>query len=660
MYTIHINFFGLRRANYLFIQKRLLILFELLNKDEFKISCKALSKVTNVSERTIRGDITALNSILEGHGATIKIKRNEGYFIEILDLNKYQQYLAENTQEIMEDNEIPNSPIERNKYILRHLLYNNDYIKLEDLADKLFISKTTILNDIKRIKSILSKYNLTLMSKPYYGIKINGNELNIRKCISENIINRDFENYILGITDEEIEVFKDIDLKKLQEIVLRNVHEYNIEFSDFSLKNFIIHLAIVISRLKSGYTLEYELEILADDVVIKNSIKLIFKEIQTYFNVNIPLNEKNYIYNHFKSKSTPKLAVRDNTDEKIITYTKDLLEYINTHYNFDLRNDTILFNDLLLHFKSILNSKYYNLNKINPLINTIKSNYPLAFEITLTSTENIFNQTIYTFTEDEIGYVSLHIGAAIERYFDNNINCKKVVIVCGSGYGTSRLLETRLNKVFRDKLDIIECLSYNQYVIKDLSNIDLIISTIPLENKKYPVILVDFALLNKDIEGISKALTDEPIISNKVLSEYFDSNLFLKSPKINKKEDLLTLMCDTLNKNEIILPSFKESVFYRETLSATNIDDFLAIPHPMELSAISTKICVAILDEPILWNKDTTVNLVFMIAINKNDYFEMDKIYDIFLKIINSDDLKESIMNCSSYVKFLELLQSIV
>lgn len=80
----------------------------------------------------------------------------------------------------------------------------------------------------------------------------------------------------------------------------------------------------------------------------------------------------------------------------------------------------------------------------------------------------------------------------------------------------------------------------------------------------------------------------------------------------------------------------------------------------MELSAISTKICIAILKEPILWNKNTSVNLVFMIAINKNDYFEMDKIYDIFLKIINSDDLKYSILNCNSYESFLNLLQSII
>ena len=34
-------------------------------------------------------------------------------------------------------------------------------IKVEDLADKLYVSKVTVVNDLKLIKSILSKYNLT-------------------------------------------------------------------------------------------------------------------------------------------------------------------------------------------------------------------------------------------------------------------------------------------------------------------------------------------------------------------------------------------------------------------------------------------------------------------------------------------------------------------
>lgn len=68
-----------------------------------------------------------------------------------------------------------------------------------------------------------------------------------------------------------------------------------------------------------------------------------------------------------------------------------------------------------LHFKSILNTKSFALNKRNPLLNTIKTNFPLAFDITLTCTAKIFNKPPYILTEDEVGYVSLHIGAAIER-----------------------------------------------------------------------------------------------------------------------------------------------------------------------------------------------------------------------------------------------------
>ncbi|MGL6107489.1 PTS sugar transporter subunit IIA [Romboutsia sp.] len=95
-----------------------------------------------------------------------------------------------------------------------------------------------------------------------------------------------------------------------------------------------------------------------------------------------------------------------------------------------------------------------------------------------------------------------------------------------------------------------------------------------------------------------------------------------------------------------ISPSFSKSVFYRESLSSTNIDDFLAIPHPMELNSIKTKICVALLESPIEWNEGISVNIVMMLAINENDYSRMDSIYDIFLNIINNELIKTKLLDC--------------
>ena len=642
----------------MFMQKRFLSLFELLNENECRLSCKELSKTLNVSERTIRTDIASMNSILEKHGAYIKNKRGEGYYINILDFGLYQKYLADYSTEIMEANEIPDSPIERNKYILKYILYNNDYVKVEDLADILYVSKITILNDIKKIKSVLAKYNLNLISKPYHGMKIIGNEIDIRKCISDNIINRDFENYIIGFTDEEKELFKNIDLDELQTVILNEISKSDLIFSDFNLKNFIMHIAIVISRITNKYTIDNINDIILNNIKINSSLNNIFIYIEKKYKLNLCKGDKIYIYNHYISKSKSINDNIENIDSNIIDYTKELLEIINYTYNFDLRKDELLFHDLLLHFKSILNSKYYNLNKINPLLKTIKSNYPLAFEITFTSVEKVFKNSIYTFNEDEIGYVSLHIGAAIERFFQNNIKQKNTVIVCGSGYGTSRLLEAQLNKVFHDKLNIVECLSFNQFNSKNLSNIDLIISTIPIQHSTTPVVLVDFALLKKDIQNVSKAITNISVTSNKILYEYFDKNLFIVKPDVTNKSELLTLMCDTLIKNEIVFPSFRDSIFYRENLSPTNLDDFIAIPHPMELKSIKTKICVAILDNPILWNKNDTIKVVMMLAINKDDYFEMNSIYDVLINVINNPELKDKLYSCSNFDNFSKTIKS--
>ncbi|MBY2477471.1 BglG family transcription antiterminator, partial [Clostridioides difficile] len=642
------------------MHKRLLTLFKLLNESDDKITCKALSNHLKVSERTIRTDITSINETLEKNGAIIKIKKGEGYYIDILNLGLYQQYLAVISDDIMDSSEIPDSPMERNQYILKYILYNNTYIKLEDLANSLYVSKVTILNDIKRIKPILSKYDLILVSKPYYGVKVEGKEIDIRRCISNNIINRDFENYIIGITDREIELFNNVDLIELQKIVLREINKFNINFLDFNLKNFIIHLAITISRILDGYCLDNILDIVLTDFELNIAVENIFDYIETKYNITILKADRIYLYNHFISKSYPVDTVSKGVDTKIIEYVEELLDVINNQYTFDLRDDNVLFNDLVLHFKSILNSKSYNLNKVNPLINTIKSNYPLAFEITLNAIEKVFKKSIYSLTEDEVGYVSLHIGAGIERFFQNNIKCKNVVLVCGSGYGSSRLLEVQLNKVFHEKINILKCLSFNQFLASELSNVDIIISTIPLSHSSIPVVLVDLKLLKKDIENISKSITNDSHTYSNLLENFFDKNLFIVAPKVKDKDELINLMCNQLTKNEIVFPSFTESVFYRESLSSTNIDDFLAIPHPMELSSIKTKICISMLEEPIYWNKDSTVKLVIMLAINKDDYIKMNSIYDIFLKIINDSDIRNNISNCNDFENFISIIKSII
>ena len=640
------------------MNQRLLSLFKLLNENNEYIPSKILSSKLKVSERTIRSDISTLNSILSDYGTSIKMKKGSGYHIVISDLSLYQNYLAEISKDLIDNSEIPDSPLERTKYIIKYLLNNKEYIKVEDLADKLYVSKVTIINDLKRVKSVLSKYNLTLVSKPYYGIKVSGKEIDIRRCLSSNMINRNFDNYIIGITDEEIELFKDIDLIDLHSFILNEINDSDITFSDFNLKNFIIHVAIATTRILNGYIMNNDENIVFTNFKQNETLETIFNYLESKYNISINKADKLYIHNHFTSKSLPSNNTFENFDDRIIEYVNDILIEIYNSYNFDLRNDSILFKDLLLHFKSILNSKYYNLSKSNPLINMIKSNYPLAFEISLTAVEKVFNKTMYTLTEDEIGYISLHIGAAIERLFEKTDTPKNIAIVCGSGYGSSRLLEAKLHKIFQNKINIVDCLSYNDFNKNNLNNIDLIISTIPLKHESIPVILVNLALLNKDIENISKAISSDEISKFIGLNDFFDDKLFIYHPNVKDKSELINLMCTKLSENGIVYSNFIESVFTRENLSSTDIDNFLAIPHPMDLGAIKTKICVAILKEPLQWNNESYIRIVLMLAINKDDCNKIDSLYELFLNIIQDTNLKNEICDCKTYTDFINKIIS--
>lgn len=383
----------------------------------------------------------------------------------------------------------------------------------------------------------------------------------------------------------------------------------------------------------------------------------IANEIEYTFNITISEGEKKYIYSHLVANTQLNDLV-DN-DNKIKELVEELLNNIYFDYNFDLRNDEILSHDLFLHFKSILNTKSFALNKRNPLLNTIKTNFPLAFDITLTCTAKIFNKPPYILTEDEVGYVSLHIGAAIERCFSGSLQNKSVILVCGSGQATTRMLEARLNVFFKDKLTIVRKASYNEfinYTKRELLNIDFVISTIPLKSEHIPTITVDFALNNQDIEAISKFLTSISLNKMKKSNKFFDKNLFIHLDGIDSKESLLKQMCQLMEKQNIVDSNYFDCVMERENLAKTNMNEVFALPHPMRLCAKDTKVAVAIIDKPLTWYQQDTVQIIFLLAIKQGDQQDIEHLYDIFIEIVNNAKLQQSIIHSYNYDSFINNL----
>lgn len=634
----------------MFSSSRLEEIFIQISKNEFT-TIKELTNSFHVTDRTIRTDIQAINLEIAKYECEILLKRKSGYYLMSYNKDKFKE--LQNQIEKQTNVLTFNSLDDRIKYILQKLLYSQDYVILDDLANEVFVSRNTLQNYIKPIKEILETYNLIYVSKPNLGVKVFGNEKDKRECLLNEILCKDTPTYIIGFTKEEQMLFRDIDLFEIQTLVNQLLNKHDIHASDYDRKNLIMHCALMISRVKTENYIPFDVQFPIQDDIYE-LIEQLCIQLENKFDIQITSGEKQYIYLHIASNTH--MNIYSVNTVKLQNQITKLLEVIYEEYNFDLRQDAILKKDLFNHFSSILSSKNIYMNKKNPLLNTIKTNFPLPFEITLTSTAKVFSEAL---TEDEIGYISLHIGAAIERCFTSMYQKKRVVLVCGSGIATTRMLEARLQTFFNSKIVIVNKISYAEFMHYDFANIDFVISTIPIQSDNIPVEIVDFTLKNTDIEKISKRLSHMDKKANFV-TKFFDKQLFLHKSNAVTKEDVLKELAHLLENQNIVSDTFIHSVLKRESIACTNLNDIFAIPHPMEACSNETKVAVAILDQPVEWNdKHEEVQIIFMISIKQGEQKQFEHLYDLFIEIVGNTKLQQDIVHSNSFEEFLYTISTV-
>lgn len=460
---------------------------------------------------------------------------------------------------------------------------------------------------------------------------------------------------IITFTARERALFPAVDLDYLQQITFSQLDAFGIRISDYNMKNLIIHFALMICRIRTeNYMTPMNIQ---TDSVIMSVVDQLCEEMEEHYNITVSKGEKVYIYLHLISNTHMDAMKIDDT--WLSSSIQAVLEIIYKNYHFDLREDSILIEDLFRHMKSIFTSKSFGLETRNPLLNTIKNNYPLAFEISLTALSKIFTNSPYTLTEEDIGYISVHIGAAIERYYASHTSKKNVLLLCSSGQATARMLETRLKLFFPDKINIMGICSYNEYcnyTEDDTKNIDFVISTIPLEYHLLPSIVVDFSLKNKDIESISRFLNQIGMKDRR--TDFFDASLFFKIEKKIAKDELLQMMCERLQKQDVVEEDFFSLVLEREKLGNTNMSDVFALAHPMKVCAKKTKVAVALLSEPVSWNEEESVQIVFLLAISPGVQKDIEHLYDTFIDIVNDSKLQQKIVHANTFSEFISILEN--
>lgn len=608
-----------------------------------------LMKFLNISRRTTVRYLDEIEKLLEGQQLELVRKRNVGIY--------FKGNLESLFSKLNDDDSIMPNQVSRENMLMLELLMNDSPVTLEYLSEKFFISRSTLDRDISTIKKQLSDTNLAFVGDRQ-GIQIKGKEED-RRNFASKIISKYWKEEIRGksriisVPPELRQIVSEKTIEEIQDVLNRFRIKTDILFTEFQYQSILIHIAIMIDRIRQK-------QILAttnNSAHIQQPTKVLCQLLEDKFNMNIPASERNYLDIHILAAQKGMLTKATFTDNPN-SETSELFDFLRLNL---IEYDDKLVEELALHLGPAIHRAKMNLGIYNPYTEQIKKLYPVAFSRAAELGEQVSQHYHVVFNDQELAYVALHFQAYIERS-KNSVECKRprIVVVCSTGVGTASILTQRIKSMFGDRIQISRVISVNK-LFKSNVDEDIIVSTIPLNYPGKNVIQMspissrtDLDLLKKEVHSLQQQKSRKMFLQLvSPLTSFVGDN--------QTADDIIEMLGNNLIQLGNAIPGTVESIKDREKISSTALKDLsIAMPHPQPKFIKHSSISIYASRTPISWG-NTNVNLVFLFAYSQKDIKQLpfDEIYHEFNLVISSSQVKQKIINASSGEEIVSAIQKL-
>lgn len=662
-------------------QKDITILELLLQNTNKYLTSQKIGSHLGVSDKTARKYIKQLNESIDNDLAQIKSVSGHGYYLEIIKEKEFKDKHRESVSKhhVTEGTNCIEEPRDRQHHILHRLFFTNDLIYLEDFSNELYVSDSTLMNDITEINKKLKSYALVLKTSQKSGVSILGDEQSKRHFIMDYfLINRYQEN--LKSFQEISSILPDIRLEEILLIVLEEYRNANLILNDTIIFNIVIHIALALKRVEVGHQIQSNMNIdKLTDIEELQTAKNIIDRLRISTGILLPDEEIYNIALHLKNKQSNKKFLRSQNIEESDLYDEiiNVLKMLEQKTAINYSEDKILTDGLMSHFTPFL-VRLNNKGEIkNPLLEEIKEKHKTQFMQTkeiFSTMEILKNKEV---SDDEWAYIALHIIAAHER----QMNKKRLntLVICATGVGSSQMLKIRLENELGTKLVIDDVISYFEITDEKLKGIDLIVSSIDLSNFVFniPIVNVSVLLNEDDVKEINQQIssdnnnykdnkienTEKSIKTNNIIKEYFDPDLFLHSYNIMTREEAIDALINQSYQvdNSINKIFFKDQLRLREEFSSVAFARDVAVPHPIEGISNEAKVAVLITPQGIEWDENSdNIRLTLLMIPDRFGEHHLEQVSWAILPILEDQESIDKLVGATNYNNFAEKLNHLL
>ncbi|WP_131058339.1 BglG family transcription antiterminator [Clostridioides difficile] len=615
------------------------------------IDSSTLANYLNVSTRSIRKYVNEINS----NGEFI-LSSKKGYKV---NLNNNCQTKVDSSENISPDNRL--------NLILKELIVNSNGINIFDLSEELFVSPATIEGDIVKANKFIGSYNLKIKQSKFL-LKLIGNESAKRKLMS-SIIFKETGSDFLSLFDVQ-KIYQEYNLTKLKENIIYILKKYNLFINEYAINNILLHLMITIDRIKkNNYIDSVEVVNYIDNNVDINIAKDISNFLESEYNITLTSAELYYLVFQLTNKTTvlnynqmDTKSLSNYIDEHFVKLTKKIIKNVYDLYLIDLSDEEFVVK-FTLHVKNLISRAKNNQVLRNQIPQKLKDSYPLIYDISVYICNQIQILENIEIDEDEISYISLHVGSFFDRQklLEDKILC---ALITPNYYDLQFKIVRDLEKRFNESIEIIQIFSDTHNLDFD-NKVDMVITTLPINNRcPIPFVYVNPYLNRNDYDNIQSKFIQIKDKKNILtvqnhLEMYFSESLFMKNIYLDSAKDYIKFMGNILYENKYVKPNYIDDVLIREKMSSTAFNNNVAIPHSMKMDALKTGVCLIVNDKPVKWGEEK-VQIIAMIPINEKEKEKFNYIFESFIEILSEWNNVKELTKADNYSSFMNRIAYLI
>lgn len=655
------------------MNKRQTEILRILYKDRSYITLSEIADKVGVSAATVRNDIAAIRKALKQTDAGI-IESKPHIGVRLVSSKDIPEKVD------AEENKT-NREIEF--FILRNLFKENA-LTAQKLSQKYYIGRGETDKIVDKVRLQLEKNGVLFDRRRGKGITIKSSELNYRNALldvfseyadmyAELITFREPPVHIIAENDYTAvcAALDGFDASYVLEAIAETEKRTGIHFSYVAVVRLLFMVSLSVYRSTKNEVVEMpQRKSPLRDVTAENSALILAEEIFLRSGIKLPPHEIRYItlalaiseIQDFSDDNARRKTEAENP--QLCIFTVRAARLISEITRVNLLEDRFFLLQMFLQLKATLARLGYKIAAENPLLSQIKAKYPNMMAVAWFLGNLVEKEMSLEINENEIAYIALHIGGAIER----STTAVKALIVCDYGVGISRILYEKISA------SVPEIHITGVFSIRNIRDIrrqqcDFIISAIPLEESKVgkKTVRISHIPSKKDIELIKETASSirnekKRSGSKRPENSIFSRELIFPQLNVKNKAELLGIMCAKLEAMGYVTVKFKKSVFEREESTPTDIGSGIAIPHGLSDYVIRSVAAFASLKNEIEWTENgERVDLIFLLAFDLSEKStsrgKIINFYKSVVAMMENDEQCEKLRKCTSTDEIIKIFE---